>query len=387
MATGAITERVTEHAAPRRTVAAAQPFDLAMCAAGAWLLGGAFLDAWAHNHIPFLETFFTPWHAVLYSGLLAVAGVLGDMWAHNHIPFLETFFTPWHAVLYSGLLAVAGVLGGAWLRGLRAGAPWRQALPAGYELAGVGVVLFALGGLGDMTWHLIFGIEQNIDAAMSPTHLLLGCSAALILAGPLRAAWRRPGSAGGLLGFLPPLLSATWALSLVTLVSQFLHPFVMPLAAQEYSGAADVNQSQALGVASIVLQAVLLTGFVLVLARRWRLPRGSLTLMLTANAALLSFMQDQYRFIPVAAAAGLFGDLLLPSLYPFGARARAVRVFACALPLTLYALYFLALSLTSGVWWSVHLWVGSTVIAGLTGLALSYTVVPPAQPVPRPEEG
>ena len=26
------------------------------------------LDAWAHNNVPGLETFFTPWHAVFYSG-------------------------------------------------------------------------------------------------------------------------------------------------------------------------------------------------------------------------------------------------------------------------------------------------------------------------------
>jgi hypothetical protein len=33
-----------------------------------------FLDAWAHNNLAQLETFFTPWHAVLYSGFVALAG-------------------------------------------------------------------------------------------------------------------------------------------------------------------------------------------------------------------------------------------------------------------------------------------------------------------------
>ena len=52
-------------------VAGGVVFDWFIIVACTWMLGGAYLDAWAHNHIP-LETFFTPWHAVLYSGLLAV---------------------------------------------------------------------------------------------------------------------------------------------------------------------------------------------------------------------------------------------------------------------------------------------------------------------------
>ena len=39
-----------------------------------WVLLGVFLDAWAHNNLAQLETFFTPWHAVLYSGFVALAG-------------------------------------------------------------------------------------------------------------------------------------------------------------------------------------------------------------------------------------------------------------------------------------------------------------------------
>ncbi len=41
-----------------------------------WGIGGLFLDGWAHSNVPQLETFFTPWHAVLYSGYLAVAATL-----------------------------------------------------------------------------------------------------------------------------------------------------------------------------------------------------------------------------------------------------------------------------------------------------------------------
>src|SRR6266851_3497488 len=48
-------------------------FDWAMVVVSVWWLGGLFIDGWAHSNIPQLETFFTPWHAVFYSGYLAVA--------------------------------------------------------------------------------------------------------------------------------------------------------------------------------------------------------------------------------------------------------------------------------------------------------------------------
>jgi hypothetical protein len=41
-----------------------------------WFTAGLFLDAWAHNNVPNLETFFTPWHAVFYSGFMATAAWL-----------------------------------------------------------------------------------------------------------------------------------------------------------------------------------------------------------------------------------------------------------------------------------------------------------------------
>ncbi len=39
-----------------------------------WLIIGLFLDGWAHDNVPELESFLTPWHAVFYSGFVATAG-------------------------------------------------------------------------------------------------------------------------------------------------------------------------------------------------------------------------------------------------------------------------------------------------------------------------
>ncbi len=40
----------------------------ALVAASAWLVGGVYLDGWAHHHGKVDDTFLTAWHAVLYSG-------------------------------------------------------------------------------------------------------------------------------------------------------------------------------------------------------------------------------------------------------------------------------------------------------------------------------
>ena len=64
-------------------------------------------------------------------------------------------------------------------------------MPPGYELAIVGVLIFMAGGVGDMIWHEIFGIEIGVEALLSPTHLILAVGMTLIISGPFRAGWRR----------------------------------------------------------------------------------------------------------------------------------------------------------------------------------------------------
>src|SRR5215831_12415292 len=70
-----------------------------------------------------------------------LGGLYLDGWAHVHTPNLETFFTPWHGVLYSGFASVALLLGGTVLINRARGADWAQTLPVGYQwsLVGVGI--------------------------------------------------------------------------------------------------------------------------------------------------------------------------------------------------------------------------------------------------------
>ncbi len=51
------------------------------------------------------------------------------------------------------------------------------------------MVIFLFAGGADMVWHTIFGVEANLAAALSPSHLLLAVGAVLLLTSPLRSWW------------------------------------------------------------------------------------------------------------------------------------------------------------------------------------------------------
>jgi hypothetical protein len=326
------------------------------------------------------------WTVVLLS-FWFVGGLFLDGWAHRHVPELESFFTPWHAVFYSGFLAVAGFLMATLARNHAKGYPWRYAMPPGYELAVLGALIFMAGGIGDMIWHEIFGIESDVEALLSPTHLVLATGLTLIISAPFRAGWRRridqTDPAPGWLALLPQLLSLTFVWSVWSFFTQFAHPLVDPWAAVGYRppgprGIMFLRMS--LGITGFLLQTGLMMSVVLCTMRRWTLPLGSLTLVFGLNATFMSFMEDHYNLIPAAALAGLAADLLIRWLKPSRERSGSLRLFAFAVPLVYYALYYVVLIMTRGLEWSVHAWTGSIALSGVVGLLLSYVLIPPFIP-------
>src|SRR3712207_6020378 len=68
-------------------------------------------------------------------GSLFLAGLHIDGWAHNHGKVDQSFFTPWHAIFYSGFLLLAGALGGVIARNRLYGYSWARSTPHGYEYA------------------------------------------------------------------------------------------------------------------------------------------------------------------------------------------------------------------------------------------------------------
>jgi hypothetical protein len=322
-------------------------FDRVMALLCAWFVGGLFLDGWAHGHGLVDKTFFTPWHAVLYSG---------------------------YAVCALALLVAIGL-------NRRRGASWSQAIPAGYLLSLMGAPLFLVAGVGDLIWHTLFGFEVGIEPLLSPTHLLLAFSGLLIMSGPLRATWGRsePLGSNSWRTLLPALISLLAVFSVFTFFTNFAHPLVDYRLVSLASG----NGNKSWGTASILLQAALLMGVSLFALRRWRLPFGAFTLLFTINAVLESVLpsHNQYWLMLCALLAGLVADLLNRNLRPAPSRLEALRLFAFVVPVVYYLGYFITLMLLGGITWSIHLWLGSSVMAGVVGLVLSYILLPPASPV------
>jgi hypothetical protein len=341
---------VREASARNAAAAGGARFDWLMAGLGTWLLGGLYLDGWAHIHVPALETFFTPWHAVLYSGYLAGAAAL-----------VVTF-----------------------LRNRRRGAARSTALPVGYRLSLVGAFIFFFAGVADMLWHVIFGIEDGVEGLISPSHLALAFGGGLMVTGPLRAGLHAPAASGqSWLSRMPMVVSLTLFVSLLTFFTEYASPYGTTWAAK--TPGAMVFLYQSVGLAGFLVQPVVLMGPVLFALRSRPLPPGSLTLLLPVNVALMAIIHDKYLdtgpypLIGAAVLAGLVGDVLILRIRPSADRPLAFRAVAFAVPAVQYLLYFLAVMLWARVTWSVHLWTGAIVIAGGVSWLLSYLVLAPAR--------
>ncbi len=138
---------------------------------------------------------------------------------------------------------------------------------------------------------------------------------------------------------------------------------------------ANAFQLEDLGVAGVIIQSALLMGAVLVLVTGWALPLGALTVMFTLNSLLMSVFDDRYVLVIPVLVAGILSDFLLWWLKPSIERRGRLYLFALSVPVLLYGLYFFALQLTKGIAWSIHLWLGALIMAGLGGWLVSFLFV------------
>ncbi len=350
-------------------------FDWIMVIVSVWWLGGLFIDGWAHSNIPQLETFFTPWHAVFYSGYLAVFITL-------IVKILQNLRQS--AVSTGGTAPSLVML----VRNNLPGNRWTQAIPTGYELSLLGVAIFGVSGIGDLTWHIIFGIERSTEALLSPTHLGLALGIGLALSGPLRAAWRRSGGTTSWRQLGPAILSLTFTFSLLTFFTVYASPLITPWPI------IDTSNSPNRGITDILLITALTMGCVLLALRRWRLPFGTFAFMFGLNGALMVVFSPNSLLVsvPTALPGGLAADIVYRILQPSLDQPTSVRLFAFLVPVMFYALYFVDLAIVGpiifqgGIIWSVPFWAGAPVIAGITGFLLSYVMIPHARVAEEKDE-
>jgi hypothetical protein len=315
------------------------------------------------------------------AGLWLLTGTYVDGWAHNNLAHLETLFTPWHAILYSGFAANAAWIGFLVWRRHDRGTRWADAVPAGYGAAAVGVVLFLVSGVADLAWHSVFGIEQDIKALFSPSHLGLATGGFLILSAPFASAWAAP-AARPAARLVPALLSAALCGMVAIFILQEFAVFARHGLIQTYGpplgggrqviAATSTSMIVALG-SFLVSTAALFVPIVLV-ASRWRVP-ALVPVMLTfvPSAALQAMVGFRDAWLVLAAGAGaLLVGLVWLALRPSPGRPGRLLLASAASPPLFWAPYFAGVAWADGqLSFSPEIWGGIIVWTALEMLAIA----------------
>lgn len=299
-----------------------------------WLMTGVFLDAWAHiSRLP--DSFWTPWHGVLYSGLLACGVFL----------FLARYAQPDAAVL-----------------------------PRGYDLSVVGFGVAALGGVADAIWHTVFGVEFDVEAAVSPSHLIVAAGILLVVTGPMRAAWERRQFG------VPAALSALYGVSILAVILDYANPFTrafgaMPVLSRE------PQLDQTVALFSFTLYGAILAGFLLLTLRRIRVAPAWLGAIVGANMIAMVLVNGPLHpeatnaLLAVALLSAVLLALIAAALRPDPERASAIRAFAFLVPAASYSVYAIVVTIAFGTLWSPTFWTGLIATGGLAGLLLSSLAI------------
>ncbi|MBO3747975.1 hypothetical protein J5X84_18030 [Streptosporangiaceae bacterium NEAU-GS5] len=324
-------------------------FDWLVLAGSSWIIAGGYLDAWAHQHGKVDDTFFTPWHGLLYAGLVVTGLIL----------------------TIRGLLSIRAGLSMRAGLSLRAGRAWREALPYGYGLSFVGCVLFLVFGALDLGWHTLFGIEANVAALLSPTHLGLMASGFLAVSGPWRA------DRGPTTSYVA-VLSASLVVAEFWFFAQYDIPYSSPWPGIRADQPAFLDLGTQLGIDGVIVATVTVMGVLLFLLRDRPVPPGTVTLLVGIPATLNVLAVDPPSagtLIGAAVLGGILGDVALRLT---GAGGLGLRVASALIPLLLWSVYMAAVQIAYGMQWEIHLWTGTIVVSAAVGYLLSFLAVPPA---------
>jgi hypothetical protein len=308
--------------------------------------------------------------AIAVFGTWMIAGLFLDGWAHE-AQKPETFFSPWHGILYSGF--IAAVVWFAW-DGWKQKAAGHVSNGPSDRMVTIGLIVFIVGAIGDGIWHEVFGIEVDLEALVSPSHLALFIGGFLMVSSPVRAAAndasRNRSPAWN--DWFPQAVTLTLSTALVLFFTQYLsvfegvahfsHPF-----AREFREVIDL--------ASILSTNLILAMAMLFVLWRWRAPFWSFT-VLFGGAGLFVSVLNGFHWVELVLAfviGGVVADV---------AAARGLKPFviASASALAMWSSFFFIANLSYGVAWSPELWAGAIVLASASSALLAGLTRPAAQP-------
>jgi hypothetical protein len=333
-------------AAPRSVA-----FDYAVGICCVWISSGFFVDAWAHGHVP-VESFFTPYHAAFYSGMLALMLVFAGFAIHNH----------------------------------RRGYSWPNALPRPYRVALAGIPIFLAAGVADMLWHHFLGLEEGVDALLSPTHQVIGLGIFFLASGPIRSVLADAEGSTTLRRQLPLALGLAAWLLLAHFGTAYAFdpaagrtnapPPIAPFTPDYLTSLGIGYYKVSIGVLIVVFQSALIGGFALWLVSRLRPSPGMMTLLflignLPAAAAFTNHSPLLAITMAQALVTGIVADVLIARWDPQPERVALFRWYAVAVPMTYIGVYLLATIVADGTWWDWNVALGAWIWSGVAGYALS----------------
>jgi len=310
-------------------------------------------------------------------------GLTIDAWAHSNIPELETFFTPWHAIFYSGFTATAAWVLVMIVRYVRQGRSGIGVVPVGYGWTVVALAVFGLSGIADAVWHTLWGIETTINILFSPSHLSGVASLIIIVTSPLRAMWSAPELPGApsFLQFWPAALSIGVAVTQVMLFLGYGNALTYD-SGSIVAGLSTPQQAAATLAAKMVISNVVLLAPVLFLARRWRLPFGTVITVWLPAIVLAGAVTEAHFPVTLLTfvVAALLVDLLGQRLRPTADRRGAFWLFGGSAAFVTWALYVAVASIAVGRTPSIiEMGTGAPIVAGLLGWLLAVLMLPEAR--------
>ena len=330
-----------------------------------------------------LSTLAFDWVYTLLVFLLTV-GIYMDGWSHASFGPDQSVLSEYHMLFYASLMALGLWLFGTAFLNRRAGLDGLNALPAGYKLSALGLVIFGVTGVFDLGGHALFGFEVDNEALYSPTHIGLFAGWALLSLGPARAAlkrqhllavktWRRE-----FLEFLPALVAYSSFFNVLSFIS--MNTFGTSLGAMlSENRVSNTYHGQLLGIMSIIIQTAVTTGALAwLIARFKRLPAGTFTVFFTLHALYGSIIELNLDLVPVFILVGILFDALYKVLKPGTLTSRASQLrfhgFNVLGAFIFWAVFYGFVFVSGyggGVWYTPYIWMGSVTQALSIALLIS----------------
>jgi hypothetical protein len=324
-------------------------------------------------------------------------GLAVDTRSHRESASIDSFFTRSHALAYAAGTACAVFLLLLARRRQSAGAIGLRAIGSGLESAYLGLGVYVLGGIGDLLWHVNFGVEQELKILFSPTHLLLLCAMLMLGFGPVRAAWMSADQVNaetsvstqrfsrsmltGITRFWPVALATGMLMAVLNIFFTYASPFEqpifttqLPLLVSQFSEFFHVSASM-----GVFIHTVVLFGLMLLVARRWSLPLGSFTIaFLVLFGSMYVYFDWQVQRTAVAALlGGIACDLVNLGLQVIRNPRHRFRALGLFAPLVFWSVYLVVTKDGKPITWSAEQWSGTIAWTGLLGLALTVVLLPP----------